>query len=80
MIEVATKVHEIIGNHLGVDPAEVKDDQYLQDDLNTDQLGLADIVVSLEEEFKLQIPEEDIIKFNSVGDIVTYISEHLNEL
>ncbi|HET7713742.1 MAG TPA: acyl carrier protein [Patescibacteria group bacterium] len=80
MDEVTNKVHNVIGTHLGVPIAEVKNESYLQDDLNADQLALADIVVTLEEEFSLKIPQEEIIKFNKVGDIVTYISENLNEL
>lgn len=80
MNEVTTVVHEIIGNYLGVPVADIKDDSYLQEDLNADQLALADIVVTLEEKFSLKIPQEEIIKFNKVGDIVTYITDNLNEL
>ncbi len=80
MNEVAQKITTIISTHLGVDPAEVKEGSYLQDDLNADQLSLADLAVTLEEEFKIKIPSEDLLKFNTVGDIITYISEHLNEL
>lgn len=80
MNEVGQKIHQIISTELGVPLAEVKDESYLQDDLNTDSLGLADIVVTIEEEFKIKIPQEDLLKFNTVGEIVTYVSEHLNEL
>lgn len=80
MEEVKQKVYRIVSDHLGADRSEISDDSHLQDDLNADQLGLADIVVSLEEEFKIKIPPEDFLKFSTVGDIHTYISEHLNEL
>lgn len=80
MNEVTEAIHTIIGNHLGVPVSDIKDESYFQDDLNADQLALADIVVSLEEKFSIKIPQEEIIKFNKVGDIVTYISENLNEL
>lgn len=80
MNEVSEKIRNIISNHLGVEAKEVNDGAYLQDDLNADQLALADIVVTLEEEFKIKIPQEDFLKFNTVGDITTYVSEHLNEL
>lgn len=80
MNEVTQTVHEIIGNHLGVPVVDIKDDSYLQEDLNADQLALADIVVTLEEKFVLKIPQEEIVKFNKVGDIVTYITDNLNEL
>jgi acyl carrier protein len=80
MSEVATKVHEIISAQLGVNSSEIKDSLYLQDDLNADPLDIADVVVSLEEEYKIVISQEDSLKFKTVGEIVTYVSEHLNEL
>lgn len=80
MNEVTQAVHEIIGNHLGVPVVDIKDDSYLQEDLNADQLALADIVVTLEEKFSIKIPQEEIIKFNKVGDIVTFVTDNLNEL
>jgi acyl carrier protein len=80
MEEVKGKVQKIIADHLGVELSEVNEGSYLQDDLNADQLTLADITVALEEEFKIKIPQEDLLQFSTVGDIVTYVSEHLNEL
>jgi acyl carrier protein len=80
MEEVKGKVFKIVSSHLGVELSDVKEDSYLQDDLNADQMTLADIVVALEEEFKIKIPQEDLMQFSTVGDIVTYVSEHLNEL
>jgi acyl carrier protein len=80
MEQLKQKIYRIISQQLGVEGSEISDSSHLQDDLNADQLGLADIVVSLEEEFKIKIPQEDFLKFATVGDIVTYISEHLNEL
>lgn len=80
MNEVQTKVRNIVSTHLGVEEAAVTPQSYLHDDLNADQLGLSDIVIALEEEFKIEIPQEDLEKFNTVGDIETYVSEHLNEL
>ena len=80
MNEVTQSVYEIIGNHLGVPVTEIKDESYLQEDLNADQLALADIVVTLEEKFNIKIPQEEIVKFNKVGDIVTFVTDNLNEL
>jgi acyl carrier protein len=80
MNEVSSKVHHIIGTHLGVADNEVTDDKFLVDDLNADTLAVADIATSLEEVFKIEIPHLELQKFNTVGDVVTYVSEHLNEL
>lgn len=80
MKEVQSKIRKIMSTHLGVAEGDITAESYLRDDLNADTLALADIVTALEEEFKIEIPQEDIGKFNTVGDIETYISEHLNEL
>lgn len=80
MTEVAQQVITIISNHTGAEPTEVTADSYLLDDLNADQLTIADIIGELEETFHLDIPQEDISQFKTVGDIITYVSENLNEL
>ena len=80
MNEVSNKIISIISRQLGVDPAEIKETSDWQGDLNADQLALADLAVTLEETFKIKIVPEDLLKFNTVGDIITYVSEHLNEL
>ena len=80
MNEVSQKVVDIIGRALGLENDEVGEEMYLRDDLNIDQLTLSDIVVSLEEEFKIDIPQEDLGNFQTVRDIESYIAEHLNEL
>lgn len=80
MSEVQTKIKQIVSSHLGVEETAVTPEAYLRDDLNAGTLALADIVMALEEEFKIKIPQEDLTKFETVGDIETYVSEHLNEL
>lgn len=80
MSEVAIKVHQIVGAQLGVATQEISDGLYLQDDLNADQLDVAEIVVNLEEAYNVKIPQEELLKFNTVGDVVTYMTERLNEV
>jgi acyl carrier protein len=80
MNEVASKVIHVIGSTLGLEDGEVGEEMYLRDDLNIDQLALSDIVISLEEEFKINIPQEDIEHFKTVGDVKTCVLEQLNEL
>ena len=80
MNDLSQKVRHIIGVHLGLADDEVTEQMYLKDDLNADQLVLADIAVSLEESFHIEITQEELENMNTVGDIVTYVSENLNEL
>ena len=80
MNEVNQKVIHIIGLALGLEDSEIREEMYLRDDLNIDQLTLSDIVVSIEEDFKIEIPHEDIEHFQTVGDVITYIKEQSNEL
>lgn len=80
MSEVTQKVIAIVSSHTGAEPSEITADSYLLDDLNADQLTIADIAGELEETFKLSIAQADLAGFQTVGDIITYISENLNEL
>jgi acyl carrier protein len=80
MDEVNQKVFHIIGAALGLEDGEIGEEMYLRDDLNIDQLALSDIAVSIEENFKIVIPHEDIDQFQTVGDVINYVKEQSNEL
>lgn len=69
------KVKEVVAEQLGVDVAELKPETSLKDDLNADSLDLFQIIMSLEEEFGLEIPTEDTENITTIGDIEKYISE-----
>ena len=70
------KFRGIIVQQLGVEPQEVTPDASFVDDLNADSLDLVELIMSLEEEFKLEISDEDAEKIRTVGDAVDYIVEH----
>ena len=74
--DILTKLKPIIAEQLGVDESEVKDDASFTEDLNADSLDLVELIMSLEEQFKLQISDEDAEKITTVGEAVDYISEH----
>jgi len=74
------KIRSIIANHLGVDETEISLESHLQSDLNADPLGLADLVVAIEAEFKISIPQEENLKFSTVGDITTFVSDQIGEV
>ena len=78
MADVASKVTEIIVNKLGVDAAEVTPSASFTNDLGADSLDTVDLIMEFENEFGIQIPDEDATeKIYTVGDAINYIEERL---
>lgn len=77
MASVEQKVKEIIVEQLGVDPEQVTNEASFVDDLGADSLDTVELVMALEEEFSLEIPDEEAEKIATVGDAVTYIEKGL---
>jgi acyl carrier protein len=76
MMSVEERVKEIIIEQLGVDASQVTDQAKFVDDLGADSLDTVELVMALEEEFSLEIPDEDAEKIASVADAINYIKEH----
>ena len=70
---IEDKVKEIIVDQLGVEPEQVKPEASFIDDLGADSLDTVELVMAFEEEFDLEIPDEDAEKIKSVGDAINYI-------
>ncbi len=70
------KVKEIIVERLSVDEKDVTEDASFIDDLGADSLDTVELVMALEEEFGLEIPDEEAEKIVTVGDAVKYIDSH----
>ncbi|MDP1808904.1 MAG: acyl carrier protein [Actinomycetota bacterium] len=77
MSEVLDKVKEIVVDQLGVDAEEVKLNSAFVDDLGADSLDVVELVMALEEEFNLEIPDEDAERISTVSEAVNYIEEKL---
>ena len=75
-MSVEQRVKELIGEQLGVEEGQVNPGAKFVDDLGADSLDTVELVMALEEEFSLEIPDEDAEKITSVGDAVNYIQEH----
>ncbi len=73
MAEVGQKVKSIIAEQLGVKAEEVTDTASFVDDLGADSLDTVELVMALEEEFGIEIPDEDAEKITSVGEAVRYV-------
>jgi acyl carrier protein len=74
--EVQSKIKQIIVDELGVDEAEVTPNARFIDDLGADSLDLVELVMRFEEEFGIEIPDEDAEKIQSVGDAYSYVEQH----
>lgn len=74
--EVQSKIKQIIVDELGVDDAEVTPNARFIDDLGADSLDLVELVMRFEEEFGIEIPDEDAEKIQSVGDAYTYVEQN----
>ena len=75
MADVAGKVKAIIAEQLGVKVEEVTDTASFVDDLGADSLDTVELVMALEEEFGIEIPDEDAEKMTNVGEAVRYVEE-----
>jgi acyl carrier protein len=69
------KVKDIIVEQLGVEPEKVKAEASFIDDLGADSLDIVELVMAMEEEFDLEIPDEDAEKLRTVGDVATYLEK-----
>ncbi len=72
----ASKVKEIIINELGVDPEKVTGEASFVDDLGADSLDTVELVMAFEEEFTIDIPDEDAEQMRTVGDAIAYIEKN----
>ena len=73
------KVKEIIINELGVDPEKVTAEASFVEDLGADSLDTVELVMAFEEEFGVDIPDEDAEQMRTVGDAIRYLKEHMEE-
>jgi acyl carrier protein len=75
--DIAKRVKEIIVEQLGVNESEVTPEAKFVDDLGADSLDLVELVMALEEEYNMEISDEDAEKILTVGDAVEYIQGHV---
>jgi acyl carrier protein len=73
MAEVLERVTKIIVDRLGVEESQVKFEASFKDDLGADSLDVVELVMELEDEFDMEISDDDAEKIATVGDAVTYI-------
>lgn len=73
---VLEKIRKILSDQFDVEEDEITLETNIVDDLGADSLDVVDLLMSIEEEFEVEVPDDDIEKFKLVGDIVNYIEEN----
>ena len=74
--EVLGKIQEITADRLGVDEVDVTSDASFREDLEADSLDLVELIMELEEQFGMEIPDEEAEKITTVEEAVDYVMEH----
>jgi acyl carrier protein len=74
-MESMDKIKKIIVDQLGVDESKIAEDSSFVDDLGADSLDIVELIMAFEEEFDMEIPDEDAEKIKTVGDAVKYLSK-----
>ncbi len=77
MSATAEKVRAILAKQLDIDPDEITESTDIAEDLGADSLDVVELMMSVEEEFELNIDEEAVKTFKTVRDVAGYIDEHL---
>src|SRR5204863_8044293 len=77
--DIEAKVKEIICQQLEVSPEQLRPEASFVDDLKADSLAVVELVLALEQEFKIEIPEEDTEQIKTVKDAVNYIKTHAKQ-
>ena len=73
------RIQGIIADKLSIDVEEITLDSSFIDDLNADSLDIVELIMALEDELEMEIPDEDVENFKTVGDVVNYVKTHHEE-
>ena len=69
-------IEKIIAENLGIDQGMIKDESHFVNDLGADSLNIVEVVMSIEEEFDIEIPDEDAETLHTVGELRQYIEDN----
>nr|WP_319000978.1 acyl carrier protein [Clostridium estertheticum] len=73
------EIRTCISSQLNIDEEEIKIESSFMNDLGADSLDIVELIMELEEKYDIEIPDEDVEKIATVGDIVEYIKTHSEE-
>ncbi|HQA59810.1 MAG TPA: acyl carrier protein [Tepidanaerobacteraceae bacterium] len=75
-VEILDRIKQIIADQLGIDEDQIVPEAAFIDDLGADSLDIVELIMALEEEFDMEIPDEDAEKIKTVQDAIDYIKNH----
>ena len=75
--EVFDRIRECLADQLDVDPDKITPDSDIVEDFGADSLDVVDMITTLSDEFGVEIPDEEIENFHTVGDVVQYVEDRL---
>lgn len=74
--DLETRIRAIVADQLGVDLTEVTPDASILDDLGADSLDVVELVMAIEEAFDIEVPDEEVERMRTIGDVERYVTEH----
>jgi acyl carrier protein len=78
--DLADRIRTIIAEQLGIDMAEVSPDSNILEDLGADSLDVVELVMTLEDEFDIEVPDEVAESIRTIADVERYVAEHIESI
>ena len=78
-MDLTERVYAIVGEQLGVEKEALVPEANLLDDLGADSLDVVELVMAIEEEFGIEVPDEDAERMQNIGDVISYVQEKTSE-
>lgn len=71
------RIRELLAEQLELDADQITMDSDIMEDFDADSLDVVDMIMALEDEYEIEIPDEDVENFRTVGDVVRYVEDHI---
>ena len=71
------RIRELLAEQLELDANDITMDSNIMDDFDADSLDVVDMIMALEDEYSIEVPDEDVENFRTVGDVVRYVEDHI---